>query len=119
MQLKNILLLVLVMVSGTAMAQEIRGIVTDSKTSWQVVNAMVEISQNDFVKGGQTTDYDGGYYIKGLPAGKYSIVVKYHGYTTLKITNVPLANNATELNIVLTPGNSDKTEVKKYKKTKK
>ncbi len=99
--LRYLLLLVLTGVSGSAIAQEILGMVTDKKKE-PITNASVSVKQGGILKGGAITDLDGKYSVKPLEAGYYDVTVSYLGYQTTTITKVIVSpGEKTGLNFVL------------------
>ena len=88
--------------SATVFAQgtgKISGIVTDKKTGEALIGAGVKIAGTTR---GIAADVDGKYSIGGLADGKYTIEVSYVTYSTKKITDVEVKENAiTTLNITL------------------
>ena len=78
---------ILILVSGSLLAQGIYGTVVDEKKV-PIIGAIVEARQGGIVKGGAPTDADGNYDIKPLDAGNYTIIVKYIGYDTAIITGI-------------------------------
>ena len=71
---------ILILVSGSLLAQGIYGTVVDEKKV-PIIGAIVEARQGGIVKGGAPTDADGNYDIKPLDAGNYTIIVKYTIHT--------------------------------------
>jgi hypothetical protein len=74
-------------------AQEIAGKVLDDKKE-PMINANVQVFQNEILTGSNVTDFDGNYVIKPLDSGLYNVKVFYTGFDTILVTNV-----------VVTPGN--------------
>lgn len=56
---------------------EIRGTVTDSEKGTLLIGANVVIVGTQF---GSSTNLDGAYSIKGIPPGRYSVLVRFVGY---------------------------------------
>ena len=71
-----------------ALAQgTIKGIITDEKTGDGLIGANVVLKDNeDHIVTGARTDYEGGFTIKAVNVGKYTIEVSYMGYTTVRTT---------------------------------
>lgn len=85
--LRYLLLLVFIGLSGSAIAQEILGTVTDSKGE-PLVNASVQFTSGGISKGGTITDFDGKYSMKPLDPGYYDVTVTYIGFQTKTIKQV-------------------------------
>lgn len=122
--LRYLLLLVLAGMSGSAIAQEILGVVTDKKKE-PITNASVSVKQGGILKGGTITDIDGKYSIKPLEAGYYDVTVSYLGYQTTTITRVIVSpGEKTGLNFQLEPEGTEEggktvgknVTIKSYKK---
>lgn len=78
---------------------KIAGKITDRKNGESLIGATIMI---DGSAKGSATNIDGAYVLNGLAAGKYSVSIKYIGYTTKQISDVEVqANTVTTLNIVL------------------
>lgn len=96
------LLLLLMAFSSGSFAQEILGVVTDSKKE-PLVNATVQVKQKGILKGSTVTDFDGKYSIKPLDSGVYDVSAMYLGYTTRTVSMVIVKpNEKTGLNFALT-----------------
>ncbi len=119
--LRYLLLLVFIGLSGSAIAQEILGVVTDNKKE-PLVNASVQVKQGGILKGGTVTDFDGKYSIKPLDPGYYEVSVSYIGYKESIQTKVIVSpGGKTGLNFQLELATSGKTNlkevvIKEYKK---
>ncbi len=99
--LRHLLLFALIALSGSAFAQEILGVVTDSKKE-PIINASVRVSQGGILKAGTITDYDGKYSAKPLDPGSYDVTVSYTGMQSKTIKGVDVTpGGKTELNVVL------------------
>ena len=120
--LRYLLLLVLSGFAGSALAQEIKGVVTDKDSKDPIVNASVSVTQGGIAKGGIITDFDGKYSIKPLDPGYYDVTVSYLGYQTQKQIKVIVSpGNTTGLNFVMEKESDGKTKlkevvIKEYKK---
>ncbi len=98
--LRLVLLLLLIGVSGTALAQSgaITGKVLDDKKQ-PIINAIVEFSSGGIGKGGTVTDYDGVYLMKPLEPGTYEVKISYQSMRTKKVTGVLVSpDKTTEVN---------------------
>ncbi|MCX6230775.1 MAG: mucoidy inhibitor MuiA family protein [Bacteroidetes bacterium] len=67
---------------------EIRGKVTDATTNEPLPFAIVVIEQYGKQFGATTSDFDGNYIIKPLPAGNYNLKCTFIGYKAVLISNV-------------------------------
>ncbi|MBC7553549.1 MAG: TonB-dependent receptor, partial [Taibaiella sp.] len=85
--LRSLILLVLASYSGSALAQEILGTVTDKRKE-PLVSASVKVTQGGIMKGGNVTDFDGHYSIKPLDPGTYDVTVTSVGYPSKTISGV-------------------------------
>ncbi len=105
--LHYLLLFVLVGLSGSALAQEILGVITDKKRGEPLVNASVSVRQGGILKGGAVTDFDGKYSVKPLDPGLYEVTISYIGYPTQVRTGVIVSpGEKTGLDIKMTPDES-------------
>ena len=99
--LRYLLLLFALVGSGSAMAQEILGNVTDQKKE-PLVTASVKVMQGGILKGGGVTDFDGHYSVKPLEPGSYDVIFSYTGYQTKTIKEVIVSpGEKTEVNAIL------------------
>ncbi len=101
--LRILLLLVSVVLSGSAFAQsgEIAGKVLDDKKE-PLINAAVQIFQGGIAKGGTVTDYDGNYSVKPLEPGLYDVYVMYTGYDSMATVGVIVTSgNRTTVNFAM------------------
>jgi outer membrane receptor protein involved in Fe transport len=93
-----ILLLLLILVPAMLLAQSSRvagkvvGRLMDSETGEPLIGANVVI-ENTYL--GASTDIDGYYQILNVPAGKYTIVFSYAGYSTKKLTDITIVPDYT------------------------
>lgn len=69
--------------SAVFAAGNIKGIVTDSLTSEPLFGANVILVGTAL---GSATDFEGNYFIRGIPAGEYTIRVSYIGYRRTETT---------------------------------
>lgn len=92
---------------------ELKGEVKDDKGE-PVPFAAVVIEKDGVQVRGDATDFDGKYWIKGIPAGTYTVVFSSTGYQTTKKTNVRIegGGNITFLNAVMSTSVIDLGTVK-------
>ena len=84
---------------------KVSGTVSDGKTGETLIGVTVKIVGTKF---GASTDVDGRFLIAGLPTGKYTIEVSYVGYSTKRISEVAIIENAvTPLNVILVESSSN------------
>lgn len=96
-------ILISYVVSGQELRQQIRGKVTDAITGQPLIGANVIVEETDFSAGG-VTDQEGRFLINQVVIGRYSVIVSFTGYRTVKIPEVLVqASRAPELNILLSP----------------
>ena len=82
----------LLILSISLHAQGIKGYVIDDKKE-PMINAVVQIYQNDIQKGGVITDKNGLYTISPLDTGEYSVLFSYNSYDSVLITKVLIRKN--------------------------
>ncbi len=89
----------------------ITGTIIDAKTQEPLpfVNVVVKYG-NGTVKG-TTTDFDGNFVLKGVPAGEYTIIVSSVGYGKLEQRITVPSNGVRVLNIAMSPTASKLEEV--------
>jgi hypothetical protein len=95
--LRYLFVLLFVSVAGAAFGQagEIAGTVYDEKKE-PIIGAFVEVRQAGVIRGGDATNEDGKYSVKPLnPALDYEVIVKYIGYTEIRLTNVRITSAGT------------------------
>ena len=68
----------------------LQGKVTDSETKEPIPFANVIVEKDGKVIGGGSTNIDGNYKIKPLPAGYYSVKISYVGYSKLETRGVAI-----------------------------
>lgn len=68
----------------------ISGVIKDKKTKETIVGANVYIEGTTI---GSSTNLEGNFEIKNIPAGSYTIVISFVSYKTQKIANVIVSNN--------------------------
>lgn len=71
----------------------LKGSVIDGKTKEPVPFANIVLLQNDEMKGGAQTDFDGKFIINSLEPGSYDVEIKYVGYQTKRIEGVIINAN--------------------------
>jgi len=99
--LRYLLLVVLVGLSGSVIAQEISGRVLDEKKE-PLPSAIVQVLQGGILKGGAAADLDGNYTVKPLDAGFYDVMVIYAGLDTSLTTGVIVSpGQRTTINVSL------------------
>lgn len=77
----------------------IQGVIKDKKTKETIVGANVYLEGTTT---GVATNLDGGFEIKNISQGNYTVVISFISYKTQKIQNVKVsANKAVQLNIEL------------------
>ncbi len=54
-----------------------------------IINATIQLFNNQQLKAGNVTDYDGNYTLSPLDSGKYDVVATYYGYDSI-ITSVQI-----------------------------
>ncbi len=83
---------------------ELKGKITDKETKEPIAFANIIIEQAGKQFGGGTTDFDGNYTIKPIPAGRYDVKATYVGYKPLLIKGVVInADKMTFNNVVMEP----------------
>ncbi len=83
---------------------ELKGKITDKETKEPIAFANIIIEQTGKQFGGGTSDFDGNYTIKPIPAGRYDVKATYVGYKPLLIKGVVInADKMTFNNIVMEP----------------
>ncbi len=71
----------------------LQGKVFDADTKEPIPFANVTVEKDGKMIGGGTTDIDGNYKIKPLPAGKYTVKVRYIGYSKQDMRGVIINND--------------------------
>ena len=107
--LLTLLLSIFFLTTGTAAYAldfgKVSGTVSDGKTGETLIGVTVKIVGTKF---GASTDVDGRFLIAGLPTGKYTIEISYVGYTSKRISEVEIIENAvTPLNVILEESSSN------------
>ncbi len=99
------LFLLLTLTAFTAQATVLKGIITDAKTGEALVGATVML--NGSIRLGAVTGLDGGYQLKAIPAGTYTLTISYVSYKSVTqemavagetmVHNVALGGEGTDL----------------------
>jgi hypothetical protein len=79
---------------------EISGQVFDHKKK-PLISATVLVYQNNELKGGIVTDFDGMYSIKPLAPGSYNLLVTFLGLDSLMVTRLTVGRGCTKQNVML------------------
>jgi len=83
---------------------ELKGKITDKDSKEPIAFANIIIEQAGKQFGGGTTDFDGNYTIKPIPAGRYDVKATYVGYKPLLIKGVLInADKMTFNNVEMEP----------------
>nr|NQU92517.1 mucoidy inhibitor MuiA family protein [Bacteroidota bacterium] len=101
--------------NATALVQ---GIVMDVDTKEPIPFANVAVFRGGNLITGSTTDFDGRYSIKRLPAGVYNVRVSFVGYQTLQINNIILSQDQItfqDFQMDITTEALESVEVREYK----
>lgn len=96
----------------------LNGVITDSQSGDPIPFANVTIEQNGNIVTGGSTDFNGNFSIKPIPAGKYTVSASNLGYTTLQFNNVQIpAGQITFQNFKLSPAAEmlGEVEIQEYK----
>ena len=72
----------------------LKGIITDEKKE-PLPSAVVQVSQNGVIKGGEITDYDGNFTIRPLTPGYYDVTISYYGYDSVAVHSVYIGSGDT------------------------
>ncbi len=106
-------------VSGLlAQSGTLKGKVIDKDTKEEIPFANIIVLKDGNQVAGTSTDFDGSYTIKPIPAGKFTIKCSYVGYNTMEQSGVIInAEKITFLDLGLTSSNQqiDEVEVIEYK----
>lgn len=102
MTMKRIILFPILFISIFAFSQNIRlspnlkGTVTDSKTSEVLPFVNVVLFQNGEMVMGTQTDFDGNYSFKAVKEGEYELRLACLGYTVKKIQGITISKDETK-----------------------
>ncbi len=78
----------------------IQGVIHDERTGEEIIGASVYLES--ITGTGTSTDFEGRFYLSGIPEGTYTLVVSYIGYKTLKIEEVAVqAGRSTNMELKL------------------
>ncbi len=66
----------------------LKGKVVDKSTGQPLPFVNVVLEQNGSIVTGAATDFDGNYFIKPIPPGKYDLKVKFIGYQPLQVSGI-------------------------------
>ncbi|NQY11357.1 MAG: von Willebrand factor type A domain-containing protein [Flavobacteriales bacterium] len=88
----------------------IRGKLTDGATGETLPFVNIEVSLRDSIIAGGSTDFNGLYYIKGIPMGIYDITATFIGYPTLKTTDIIITEGLHIVDLKLTSGGGIKLD---------
>ncbi len=87
-----------------AQSGTLKGTVTEEKTNQPIPFANIIVESGGKSYGAASTDFDGSYSIKPIPAGKYDVKAQILGYKPVVIKDVVMnADKITFLNIKMTP----------------
>lgn len=93
--LRNLLWITMLLATSLgvfAQSGSIKGKVFDKSNNEPIPFANVVVEQNGTLVGGGTTDFDGNYNIKPVPAGKFTVKVSCIGYASLQYNDVVVFN---------------------------
>lgn len=95
--LRLAILSVSILLTASMLAQtgagSLKGKVTDANTGEPLAFANVVVLAGETQVGGVATDFDGGFSIKPIPPGTYTVKVIYVGYNTAQVNNVLIKGN--------------------------
>ncbi len=89
--IKKLLLIIFVSLFSIglyAQSGALKGKIIDKSTKEPVPFANIVVELNGNMVGGGTSDFDGNYTIKPIPAGKFVVKASYVGYSTLQMNGV-------------------------------
>ena len=96
-------------INGFSQTGSLSGKVSDKSNNDELIGANILISEQSK---GASTDIDGKFLIKGVPAGTYNVRISYVSYNSLTIENVVVKEGqTTTLNISLEPSVTEMDEV--------
>ncbi len=94
---------------------KLSGKVTDKKTGEALIGASVLI---EGISKGAASNVNGEYSIIGIPAGTYTVLVRYIGYQSKQISEVQVKRgDATSLNVILDEANTQQLQAVTVKAT--
>lgn len=103
---KLLLLIVFVGLTCNAIAQSLRGTVTDAGNGETVPTANVVVKSGQTIVQGGATDFDGKYIISPLSPGTYNVEISFIGYKTQTFNGVTISPaKSTQLNAQLSEDN--------------
>lgn len=108
---RNVVVLsLLALGSMTALAQQLKGVVTDRKTNETLVGAVVAVEGTDLKT---VTDIDGAFSLNGLKDGTYTLYINYVGYKPQRVEGVKVSasNPETLCNVAMTTDEKQLKEV--------
>lgn len=95
--LRFVLFSLSILLSASVLAQTgqgtLKGKVLDANTGEPLPFANVVVLAGETQVGGGATDFDGGYTIKPIPPGSYTVKVVYVGYNTAQVNGVVINGN--------------------------
>ncbi|MBE9467245.1 MAG: carboxypeptidase-like regulatory domain-containing protein [Bacteroidetes bacterium] len=93
-----------------AQSGALKGTVIDKSTKEPIPFANVVVELNGNMVGGGTSDFDGNYTIKPIPAGKFVVKASYVGYSTLQMNGVVIYSDKIRFLNLLLEGSSEQLE---------
>lgn len=103
---KLLLLIVFVGLTCNAIAQSLRGTVTDVSSGETIPMANVVVKSGQTIVQGGATDFDGNYIINPLSPGTYNVEISYIGYATQNFNGVTISpSKSTQLDVKLAEDN--------------
>lgn len=105
-------LLIISLANSTSLAQQngsIGGKITDNSNNEELIGANVLIIGTNY---GASSDIDGQFGIKSIPAGKYTLKISYISYQSVTVEDVIVeAGTETKINVALEPASTELEEV--------
>lgn len=90
-QILSLLLLLFLPILAYSQTQTVRGVVLDQQSESPLIGATIQLltpSGTETTPLGATSDADGRFFIKAVPAGRQAFRISYLGYETLTVPNV-------------------------------